>query len=79
SLIEHELLEPFTLEIKLDDKTQNQMLGFYIISEEKVSELSGDILAKLHAKGHLQAIYMAIASQSNIRGLLIRKNIQLGL
>ncbi|MFT7260149.1 MAG: hypothetical protein ACI9MS_002013 [Glaciecola sp.] len=78
-LIEYELLEPFTLEIELNDKTQNQMLGFYVISEDKVSELSGDKLATLHAKGYLQAIYMAIASQSNIRGLLNRKNTQLGL
>lgn len=78
-LIEYELLEPFTLEIELNDKTQNQMVGFYIISEDKVSELSSEKLATLHAKGYVQAIYMAIASQSNIRGLLNRKNVQLGL
>jgi hypothetical protein len=78
-LIEYELLESFTLEIELNDKSQNQMVGFYIISEDKVSELSGERLAILHAKGYLQAIYMAIASQSNIRGLLNRKNTQLGL
>jgi hypothetical protein len=67
------------LEIELNDKTQNQMLGFYVISEDKVAELSADTLAILHARGYLQAIYMAIASQSNVRGLLNRKNIQLGL
>jgi hypothetical protein len=78
-LIEYELLESFTLEIELNNKSQNQMVGFYIISEDKVSELSGEKLATLHAKGYLQAIYMAIASQSNIRGLLNRKNAQLGL
>jgi len=78
-LTEYELLEPFTLEVELNDKTQNQMVGFYIISEDKVSELSGEKLAILHSKGYLQAIYMAIASQSNIRGLLNRKNAQLGL
>jgi hypothetical protein len=78
-LVEHKLLEPFTLEIELNDKTQNQMLGFYVISEDKVAELSADTLAILHARGYLQAIYMAIASQSNVRGLLNRKNIQLGL
>jgi hypothetical protein len=78
-LIEHELLEPFTLEVQLNDNSKHQMLGFYIISEEKLSELNSQVLTTLHTKGHLQAIYMAIASQSNIRDLLNRKNRQLGL
>jgi hypothetical protein len=78
-LMEHELLEPFSLDVELNDKTKHQMVGFYIINEEKLSELDGNILATLHASGYLQAIYMAIASQSNIRGLLNRKNKQLGL
>jgi hypothetical protein len=78
-LIEHELLEPFTLDLELNDKTKHQMAGFYTINEEKLHELNSETLAILHARGHLQAIYMAIASQSNIRGLLNRKNRQLGL
>jgi hypothetical protein len=55
------------------------MVGFYIINEEKLSELDSETLATFHAKGYLQAIYMAIASQSNIRGLINRKNKQLDL
>ncbi|MFT6991092.1 MAG: hypothetical protein ACJASL_003079 [Paraglaciecola sp.] len=78
-LIEHELLEPFSLDIELNDKTKHQMVGFYIINEEKLSELDSETLATFHAKGYLQAIYMAIASQSNIRGLINRKNKQLDL
>jgi hypothetical protein len=78
-LIAHDLLEPFTLDVELNDKTKHQMVGFYIINEEKLSELDNETLATLHARGHLQAIYMAIASQSNIRGLLNRKNKQLAL
>lgn len=79
TLIEHELLEPFTLDVELNDKSKHQMVGFYIINEEKLSELDSETLAALHARGHLQAIYMTIASQSNIRNLLNRKNKQLGL
>jgi hypothetical protein len=78
-LIEHELLETFTLDLELNDNSKHQMVGFYTINEEKLSELDNETLAILHARGYLQAIYMAIASQSNIRGLLNRKNRQLGL
>lgn len=78
-LIEHELLESFTLDIQLNDGSKHQMVGFYTICEEKLNELGSDTLATLHARGYLQAIYMAIASQSNIRGLMNRKNHLLGL
>ncbi|MBR9726833.1 SapC family protein [Shewanella intestini] len=74
SLISNELLESFTLDITLDDGSQNQMLGFYTINEDKLATLSAEILAQLHHKGHLQAIYMALASHSNMRDLMQRKN-----
>lgn len=78
-LVEHDLLESFTLDVVLNDSSSNQMVGFYTINEDKLKELSGETLAKLHDKGYLQAIYMTIASQSNIRSLLNKKNEQLGL
>lgn len=78
-LIEHELLESFTLDIQLNDGSKHQMVGFYTICEEKLNELDSETLATLHSRGYLQAIYMAIASQSNIRGLMNRKNERLGL
>jgi hypothetical protein len=78
-LIEYELLESFTLDVELNDATKHQMVGFYIINEDKLKELSSDTLVKLHSNGYLQAIYMTIASQSNVRSLLNKKNEQLGL
>jgi hypothetical protein len=78
-LIEHELLESFTLDIQLNDGSKHQMVGFYTICEEKLNELDSETLGTLHSRGYLQAIYMAIASQSNIRGLMNRKNERLGL
>jgi hypothetical protein len=78
-LIEHELLEPFSLDMTLNDKSQNQMVGFYTINEDKLKTLTPDTLTKLHQLGYLQAIYMAIASQSNVRALMNKKNEQLGL
>ncbi len=74
TLVEHELLESFTLDVELNDRSKHQMIGFYTVNEDKLKELSSDVLKDFHDKGYLQAIYMAIASQSNIRDLLNRKN-----
>jgi hypothetical protein len=52
------------------------MIGFYTINEETLAGLSADALAKLHQQGYLQAIYMTLASQSNVRDLLNLKNAQ---
>lgn len=73
-LVEYELLESFTLEVELNDGSQNQLIGFYTIHEEKVNALSGDALADLHKDGFLQSIYMVLASMSSIRDLIERKN-----
>lgn len=78
-LVEHDLLEPFTLDIVLNNGSKNQMVGFYTINEDKLKELSAEALSQLHNKGYLQAIYMTIASQSNVRGLMTKKNIKMGL
>ncbi|MEO5932246.1 MAG: SapC family protein [Duganella sp.] len=74
ALREHELLESFVLDVGLDDGSQNRLAGFYTINEDRLSSLGGDVIAKLHAAGHLHAIYMVIASLSNFRALIDRKN-----
>lgn len=76
-LIDLQLLESFTLDITLDNGSKRQMIGFYTINEDNLATLSADTLAMLHEKGYLHAIYMALASQSNIRYLLQLKNAQL--
>jgi hypothetical protein len=73
-LVEHGLLESFALDIELNDGSQNRLMGFYTINEEALWELDGDVLASLNKKGFLMPIYMAIASLSNIRDLIDRKN-----
>lgn len=75
-LIEHKLLESFTLDIKLNNGNQHQMMGFYTINEETLAALSAEVLAQLHAKGYLEAIYMTLASQARVRDLLNLKNAQ---
>jgi hypothetical protein len=76
TLIKYQLLESFTLDIELDNGKKHQMIGFYTINENTLAELSAEALAQLHQQGYLQAIYMALASQSNIRDLLNLKNAQ---
>lgn len=77
ALLEFELLESFTLDVELNDGAKYRMAGFYTINEEKLAELGGEALAKLNREGHLQPIYMALASLSNIRDLIERRNARL--
>ena len=74
ALVELELIESFVLDVELDDGSQNRLAGFYTINEDRLAQLSADQLARLHRDGYLQAIYMAVASLSQFRGLIQRKN-----
>ena len=72
ALLRHELLESFVLDVSLDAGAQHRLAGFYTINEERLSRLDGEVLAALHGDGHLEAIYMAIASLSRFRDLIER-------
>lgn len=74
ALLENELLESFVLDVELNDGSQNRLVGFYTINEDRLQNLSGEAIAKLHAANYLQAIYLVIASLSNFRMLIDRKN-----
>jgi hypothetical protein len=73
ALREHDLLESFVADIELEDGAQNRLYGFYTINEDQLLRLSGSVLESLNRAGHLQSIYMVIASLSNFRGLIERK------
>lgn len=74
ALLRHELLESFALDVELDDGSLNRLVGFYIINEERLRALEPAALAALHQAGHLEAIYMAVASLSQLRALIERMN-----
>jgi hypothetical protein len=74
ALVELELLESFVLDVELDDGSQNRLGGFYTINEERLLALPGERLERLNRAGYLQAVYMAVASLSQFRGLIDRKN-----
>jgi hypothetical protein len=72
ALERYELLEPFSLDIELDDGSKHRMVGYHIIDEDKLRDLGPGELAELHP--HLLPIFMAMASLSNIPALVDRKN-----
>jgi hypothetical protein len=74
ALRDHDLLEPFTLEVPLDDGSKHSLVGFHIIDEARLAALDTETLGKLHAAGHLVPIFMALASLSQISALVERKN-----
>jgi hypothetical protein len=77
ALLENELLESFALDVELNDGSQNRLVGFYTINEDLLQTLGGEAIVKLHQAGYLQAIYLVIASLSNFRLLIDRKNASL--
>ena len=74
ALLEHDLLEPFTLEVQLNSGAKHALEGFYTIHEEKLAALDGAVLADFSQRGILQACYMVVASTANIGRLIELKN-----
>lgn len=77
ALQEHDLIESITVSVTLDDGSSNEMIGFYGLNEEKIQELSGDVLEQFSKSGFLMPVFMILASMGNIRKLVDVKNAQL--
>jgi len=73
-LEELELIEPFTLDIELNDGSKGRLEGYYIIAEEKLYALDGEALGRLQSAGYLQPVFMAVAALSEFRNLIDRRN-----
>lgn len=74
ALRRHDLFEPLTLEVTLDDGSVNRLVGFHVIDEAKLAALEPAAAAELHLEGHLMPIFMAVASISKLSALIARKN-----
>jgi hypothetical protein len=74
ALKEYDLLESFVLDVTLNDGSQGRLSGFYAIQEDRLAALEPEALGRLHRAGYLQAIFMVVASLSNFRSLIERKN-----
>jgi hypothetical protein len=70
TLMAHDLLEPFTLDVERPDGTRGQLVGYYIVHEERLAALDAGAVGLLHQADYLQPIYMAIASLSNFTPLI---------
>ncbi len=77
ALVELELIETVELKVKLDDGNTVEVTGLYTIQEENLRNLSGDAVAKLHAVGYLEPIYMMLASLQNLTKVIQLKNLRL--
>lgn len=73
-LVGLELIESLTVDIEFKDGSKHSLAGLYTINEEKLRKLNADGLAALHEKGHLQDIFMMLASLANVGALIDRKN-----
>lgn len=73
ALLAIDLLESFVLDVQGRDGEQQSLSGFYTLNEDKLAALGAAALAELHQQGHLQPIYMMLASLSHFRGLIERQ------
>ncbi len=77
ALTANDLIEGVTMSINLKDGAERQLMGLYTINEDRLSELDGDALAALHRDGHLQSIYMIMASHSHFGAMVEKRNAML--
>ncbi len=68
------LIEPLAVKIDLNDREQYQLSDYYTIAEQRLGELSGASLERLHKAGFLRAAYFVVSSLQNVNRLIELKN-----
>jgi hypothetical protein len=76
ALEQHNLLQSMDLDIALADGSHRQLNGFYVVDDLALQQLDGDALDSLNKQGLLLPIYMMVASMSQLRALVERKNLR---
>jgi hypothetical protein len=74
TLMRHDLIESFALDIQAADGSQNRLAGFSTINEDRLARLDTAAIVELHAQQWLPAIYMVMASMTHFRDLIERYN-----
>jgi hypothetical protein len=72
-LLEHKLLSPQTLNLKLANQEEYTLNGLYVIDEKVLHELSDDAFLSLRKAGALVAIYAVLMSMQSIKLLANKK------
>ncbi len=73
-LVGLELVESLAVDIEFNDGSKQSLGGLSTINEEKFRALGANALGELHKQGHLQSIFMMLASLLNLERLIERKN-----
>jgi hypothetical protein len=68
------LIEPVEIKVDLNDREQVKLVDYYTIGEERLAQLSGKQLERLHKAGFLRAAYFLVSSLQNIGQLIELKN-----
>lgn len=74
ALDRHDLLEPFSMDVSLDNGASHRLVGYHLVNEERLRALDPAALAELHSAGQLEPIYMSLTSLGNLGKLVRRKN-----
>lgn len=74
ALLAHSLVTPVKLAVTFADGSEHTVQGIFTIDEDKLSQLSAEAIASLHAQQWLGPIYTLIASTAQIYALINRKN-----
>ncbi len=72
TLLAHDLLESFVLDVERPDGTHGELVGYSMINEDRLAALDAGTIALLHQADYLMPIYMAMASMSNFTQLIKR-------
>ncbi|RAK52232.1 SapC family protein [Phenylobacterium deserti] len=67
---ELQLIEAIDVEIALDDRVQYDVPGLFTIAQDRLAELAGEDLERLHKSGFLQVAYWVISSLGNVSRLI---------
>lgn len=73
-LVGLELIESLAVDIEFDDGSRQGLANLCSINEDKLRGLNASGLEVLHRQGHLQDIYMMLASLPNLSRLIAKKN-----
>lgn len=71
---EAKLIEPMEIDVRLDERTNYKLPGFFGISEPNLAKLDGAQLERLNKPGFLHFALFALASLGNMHWLIDLKN-----
>ena len=72
-LVGLELIESVKVDVEFGDGSKQSLAGLFKINEDRLAALPGAALASLNAAGHLQSVFLMLASLASMSRLIERK------